>query len=92
MTRFIKNPFGYVYWKFEPLHRANRVRPVWFLLVAQLYLSFTMYTVVKNKKERMVEHWYYKLGETSSTTDHKHSNKRFPADRKKNYVRYSNLH
>lgn len=91
-TRLIKNPVGYIYWKLEPLHRANRIRPVWVLLIAQLYTSFAMYTLMKNKKERLIEHWYYKMGETNSTQGLGHGDTRFPADRKKNYVRYSNLH
>lgn len=76
----------------NPLHANNRVRPIWGLLIGQLYFSFTIYTLIKNRKERMMEHWFYKLGEISDTTEAKHSNVRFPADRKKNYVRYSNLH
>ncbi len=51
-----------------------------------------MYTLLKNKKERMIEHWYFKIGEITKTQGLRHSNVRFPADRKKNYVRYSNLH
>ena len=67
ITRFVKNPFGYAYWKIEPLHRANRIRPVWFFMLAQMYFSFTMYTLLKNKKERMIESWYYRIGEITKT-------------------------
>jgi len=40
----------------------------------------------------MIEHWRYRLGETNSTHSGPHRDRRFPADRKKNYVRYSNFH
>lgn len=44
------------------------------------------------EKERMIEHWRYRLGETNKTHGAAHRDRRFPADRKKNYVRYSNFH
>ena len=40
----------------------------------------------------MIEHWRYRLGETNRIHDSGHKDRRFPADRKKNYVRYSNFH
>ena len=44
------------------------------------------------EKERMIEHWRFRLGETNKTHGAPHRDRRFPADRKKNYVRYSNFH
>ena len=40
----------------------------------------------------MIEHWRYRLGETNKTHGNAHRDRRMPADRKKNYVRYSNFH
>ena len=36
--------------------------------------------------------WRWHIGENNKHYDGPHSDRRFPADRKKNYVRYSNLH
>jgi hypothetical protein len=91
-ARFYKNPFAYVYWKVQPLHAQNRIRFVWVLLVFHLYSSFLLWIMIKNKKERMIEHWRYRLGETNKTHSAPHRDRRLPADRKKNYVRYSNFH
>ena len=44
------------------------------------------------EKERMIEHWRYRLGEVSKQHGAGHRDRRFPVDRKKNYVRYSNFH
>jgi hypothetical protein len=40
----------------------------------------------------MIEYWYYQIGEIDSTHGLRRNDQKFPADRKKNYVRYSNLH
>ena len=48
--------------------------------------------MVKNKKEKMIEHWRYRLGETNDKHALATKDRRFPVDRKKNYVRYSNIH
>jgi hypothetical protein len=40
----------------------------------------------------MIAHWRTKIGETNRMHDAGHSDRRFPVDRKKNYVRYSNFH
>jgi hypothetical protein len=40
----------------------------------------------------MIEHWRYRLGEVSKQHGAPHRDRRFPVDRKKNYVRYSNFH
>ena len=40
----------------------------------------------------MIGHWRYKLGEMNKTHGKLNRDRRFPADRKKNYVRYSNFH
>lgn len=47
-ARFFKNPFGYLYWKIQPLHAQNRIRFVWVLLVFHLYSSFLLYVMIKN--------------------------------------------
>ena len=92
IARFIKNPLGYMYWKIEPFHAQNRIRIVWILMFYHLYSSFLLYVMVKNKKEGMIEHWRHRIGETNAHHTSGHSDRRFPADRKKNYVRYSNFH
>lgn len=40
----------------------------------------------------MIEHWRYRVGEVNKRHDSGHSDRRYPVDRKKNYVRYSNFH
>ena len=57
-----------------------------------MYQSFWLWLIVKNKKEKMMEHWKYKIGEITKTQSLEHKDRRFPSDRKKNYVRYSNFH
>ena len=92
IARFYKNPFAYVYWKMEPFHSANRVRIMWVLMFYHLYQSFMLYVAVKTKKEGMIEHWRHRIGETNRSHTSGHRDRRFPVDRKKNYVRYSNFH
>ena len=92
ISRFFKNPFAYTYWKMNPLHEANRVRFMWVALTFHLYQSFLLYVMVKNKKEKMIENWRWHLGETNSKHPLAVRDRRMPADRKKNYVRYSNFH
>ena len=48
--------------------------------------------MTKMKKENMMNKWRWHIGENNKHYDGPHSDRRFPADRKKNYVRYSNLH
>ena len=91
-ARFFKNPVGYSFWKIMPLHGQNRIRFIWVLLVFHLYSSFLLYMMIKNKKERMIEHWRYRLGEVNKMQGAPHRDRRLPVDRKKNYVRYSNFH
>ena len=50
IARLFKNPFGYLYWKMQPLHLQNRVRLVWVLLIFHLYQSFLLYIMVKESK------------------------------------------
>jgi len=47
---------------------------------------------IKNMKERMLGKWYYSIGMVNKQYDAPHRDRRFPVDRKKNYVRYSNFH
>ena len=49
-ARFYKNPFGFVYWKLQPLHNQNRIRFMWVLLVFHLYSSFLLWIMIKNSK------------------------------------------
>merc|ERR1719313_1760334 len=51
-----------------------------------------LYLLTKQKKEQMTAKWRWALGETSRHYSQPHSDRRLPADRKKNYVRYSNFH
>ena len=92
ISRFFKNPFGYVYWKMEPFHHQNRVRFVWLLLTYHLYFSGIQYMLVKNQKEKMCAHYRYRVGDTNDFHGPAHSDRRFPANRHKNYLRYSNFH
>lgn len=48
IARFFKNPFGYTFWKVQPLHAQNRIRFVWLLLIWHLYQSFLLYVAIKN--------------------------------------------
>ena len=92
IARFFKNPFGYIYWKVEPFHRQNRVRFLWCLAVFHLWSSFLLYVMVKNKKENMINHWRWRCGEINKTHGAMTRDRRFPTNRIKNYVRYSNFH
>jgi hypothetical protein len=92
IARFMKNPMAYTYWKTQPLHAQNRIRVVWVLLCFHLYSSFTVFVVIKNKKEKMMEHWRHSIGEINKAHGAIHNDQRMPADHKKNYVRYSNFH
>ena len=44
------------------------------------------------EKERMIFKWRYSMGEMNREQNPPQKDRRFPADRKKNYVRYSNFH
>ncbi|CAI2379660.1 unnamed protein product [Moneuplotes crassus] len=92
IARFFKNPVGYAYWKMRPLHKQNRVRAIWVILAAQLYFSFVAWIGTKNKKESMMAFWMHSIGETSKEQGLPLDAKPFPADRHKNYLRYSNFH
>jgi hypothetical protein len=43
-------------------------------------------------KENFINAWYFRIGEVNKQYDAPHRDRRFPVDRKKNYVRYSNFH
>ena len=92
IARFYKNPVGYTYWKVSPFHKQNRIRVMWALMFYHLYCSFALTYLVKTKKERMVGHWRYRCGEVNTMHRQNVRDRRFPADRKKNYLRYSNFH
>ena len=92
ISRFFKNPFGYTFWKFSTLQVQNRVRLVYVLLFWHLYQSTMLYLVTKKKKEGMIANWRWMIGENNKHYDSPHMDRRFPVDRKKNYVRYSNFH
>ena len=92
IARFFKNPMGYLYWKTDGFHKQNRVRFLWAMVVFHLWSSFLLYVMVKNKKEKMIEHWRYRIGETNKTHASLTRDRRFPVNRIKNYVRYSNFH
>ena len=91
-ARLFKNPVGYIYWKLQPLHSQNRVRFIWAMLIAQLYCSFVAWAAIKGKKESMIEFWLHSVGETSREQGPNKNPIPFPADRHKNYIRYSNFH
>ena len=91
-SRFFKNPFGYVYWKMEPFHRQNRFRFAWAIVVFNLWSSFLLYVSIKGVKDSMVGQWYYRIGQMDKQTMPPVKDMRHPANRIKNYVRYSNFH
>ena len=70
----------------------NRIRFLWGLTIFHLWSSFLLYVMVKNKKEKMIEHWRYRIGETNANHGQMTRDRRFPVNRLKNYVRYSNFH
>uniref|UniRef100_A0A7S3CUC5 Uncharacterized protein n=1 Tax=Strombidium rassoulzadegani TaxID=1082188 RepID=A0A7S3CUC5_9SPIT len=92
IARFVKNPFGYLFWKQMTITSQNRFRLTWFLLIWHLYQSFALYMLTKNKKEGMIHKWYWHIGMVNHYYGAPKSRYFFPADRKKNYVRYSNFH
>ena len=92
IARFFKNPVGYMYWKSAPMHNQNRVRMIWAILLAQLYFNFVTYAAIKNQKEGAIKYFLYSIGEYSHSQDSIRVPNRFPADRHKNYIRYSNFH
>ena len=92
IARFFKNPFGYTFWKLAVLHNQKRVRIIYAALIWHLYQSFVLYLLTKKKKEGMIGKWRWHIGEINQFHGLEHSNIRFPADRKKNYVRYGNFH
>ena len=92
IARFFKNPLGYMYWKTEPFHKAGRVRFLWCMAVFHCYSSFILWVLVKNKKEKMIDHWRWRNGEQNAMHGTMNRDRRFPVNRIKNYVRYSNFH
>lgn len=76
----------------DPFHRQNRVRVLWLLAGLHMWSSFVLYLLVKNKKESMIYHWRWRVGERTKTHGATTRDRRFPANRIKNYVRYSNFH
>ena len=92
IARFFKNPFGYVFWKLATLTSQNRIRITYVFLLFHLYQSFVLYLVTKQKKEGMMNKWRWHNGDNNKFYDGAHSDRRFPADRHKNYVRYTNFH
>lgn len=53
IARFYKNPFGYIFWKINPLHAQNRIRFTWMLLIWHLYQSFLLYIMIKNRNNNV---------------------------------------
>ena len=91
-TRFFKNPFGYTFWKVATLSNQNRIRFIYVLMVFHLYQSFMLYLLTKSKKENMIANWRWHIGENNKHYSNPTSDRRFPAHRHKNYLRYSNFH
>lgn len=91
-ARLTKNPFGYIYWKIQPMANQNRLRPLWVMLSWHLYFSFGQFLASRSAKEGMMEKWRYVIGESNRHHGAIRNDQRMPADHKKNYVRYSNLH
>ena len=91
LARFFKNPFGYVFWKSAGMHNQNRFRIIWALLIWNMYQSFYLWLYCKRAKESMISKWLWSVGEINKQVGMPNE-RRMPADRKKNYVRYSNLH
>ena len=90
-ARFWKNPAGYTFWKFANMANQNRIRVVWAILIWNLYQSFYVWIVCKTQKESKMGRWLWAVGELDTNVGIPHEDA-MPADRKKNYVRYSNFH
>jgi hypothetical protein len=91
IARFNKNPFAYLYWRFAGLSAQNRFRLAWAVLIFHLYGSFALYVTCKTAKEGMIHKFFWTTAYVNREMGFPHE-KRMPADRKKNYVRYSNFH
>ena len=76
----------------DPFFAQNRVRFMWGMVIFHCWSSFLLYVMIKNKKEKMIEHWRYRIGETDKTHGLQNRDRRLPTNRIKNYVRYSNFH
>ena len=92
ITRFHKNPFGYLYWKMAPHWQANRVRFLYVLLAYHMYSTFMMTVWCRSRKVEMIEYYAYVTGRSSDMYRGLSATHRMPQDRKKCYVRYSNFH
>ena len=92
IARFYKNPFAYIHWKIRPFVSENRFRILYFYLFANILVSFVNYVSIKNEKEGMVFKFMHSKGFTNKNYHYPDSAVRFPADRHKNYLRYSNFH
>ena len=91
IARLYKNPYAYVFWKFHVLSSQNRIRLVWLVLFYHLYSSFSLYLLTKLQKENMLTKFLYSTGDVNQFYGLPNE-LRMPADRKKNYLRYSNFH
>ena len=80
-----------MFWKVAVLSNQNRIRFAWCLLIFHLYQSFALYLLTKKKKENMIMKYMWHAGEANKFYGVPNE-LRMPADRKKNYVRYSNFH
>ena len=90
-ARWYKNPFGYTFWKVAGIGSQNRIRTMYFLLVFHLFSSFYLYLAQKTGKESMLSAYMWYSGQMNNEYGLPNP-LRMPADRKKNYVRYSNFH
>jgi hypothetical protein len=61
-------------------------------MIWHLYQSFALYLLTKKKKEAMIAKWTWHVGESNNSYDGARTEKKFPLNRKKNYLRYSNFH
>jgi hypothetical protein len=91
ISRLFKNPLGYTFWRCASMANQNRIRAVYVILIWHLYNSFYVFLTCKKMKEGMMLQWLWAVGEVNDQVGLPKES-RMPADRKKNYVRYSNFH
>ena len=92
IARFYKNPFGYVFWKAYATSAGNRIRGFYVIAAWNCVMTFFSYLHMKNTKEELINKWRFAVGEMDQFHMPSHDSVRYPSERKKNYIRYSNFH
>ena len=91
ISRLVKNPFGYIYWKTEIFAKNNRLRFLYINLFYLLWQSYYTTVWCRTMKTNLIEHWRYQTGQINDNYIMQNP-RTMSYDRKKNYIRYSNFH